>query len=151
MSRMSVAGIALADTTRLASRLRLGITRLARKLRQETGSGLTPSLLSALATIGRNEPLTLGALADAERIRRPSVTRIVAALVEAGLVARESDPSDRRTSWIRLTPQGRRLLERSRSRKDAYLAKRLSALDPAQVAVLERATEIFEQLLAEEK
>jgi DNA-binding MarR family transcriptional regulator len=148
---MTTPTIASVDTARLASQLRLGVTRLARKLRQETGSGLTPSLLSALATIGRNEPLTLGDLADAERIRRSSVTRIVAALVEADLVARGSDPSDRRTSWIRLTPQGRKLLERSRSRKDAYLATRLRSLDPAQVEVLERAIEIFEQMLAEEK
>lgn len=135
------------DTARLASSLRLGVTRLARKLRQETGSGLTPSLLSALATIGRCAPLTLGDLADAERIRRPSVTRIVAALLEAGLVTRVADPGDRRTQWIRLTPEGRKLLERSRIRKDAYLAKRLRSLEPAQVAVLERAVAILEQLL----
>lgn len=135
------------DTARLASSLRLGVTRLARKLRQETGSGLTPSLLSALATIGRYAPLTLGDLADAERIRRPSVTRIVAALLEAGLVTRVADPGDRRTQWIRLTPEGRKLLERSRIRKDAYLAKRLRSLEPGQLAVLEHAVAILEQLL----
>ena len=140
-----------AGATQLASRLRLGVTRLARKLRQEAGSELTPSLLSALATIRRNEPMTLGDLADAEQIRKSSVTRIVAALVEADLVARESDLSDRRTSWIQLTPRGRKLLERSRSRKDAYLATQLRSLDPAQLVVLERAIEIFEQMLAEQK
>ena len=146
---MNAPSVASADTTRLASQLRLGVTRLARKLRQETGSGLTPSRLSGLATIGRSEPLTLGDLADAERIRRSSVTRIVAALVEAGLVEREFDASDRRTTWIRLTAQGRKLLERSRRRKDAYLAKRLQSLHPGEVAALERAVEIFEQLLAD--
>ena len=64
----------------LAARLRLSATRLARRLRQEADAGLTPSQLSALAVIEREGPLTLGALADHEKVAPPSITKVVAKL-----------------------------------------------------------------------
>jgi DNA-binding MarR family transcriptional regulator len=75
------------------------------------------------------------------------MTRIVAALVEAGLVVREADPVDRRVAWVRITPEGIRLLQRSRRRKDAYLAKRLRGLEPRELSVLDEAAEILERLV----
>src|SRR2546429_8406607 len=84
------------DTAAMAARLRLSATRLARQLRQQSDAGLSPSQLSALATIEHHGPMTLGALADHERVAPPSITKVVAKLEAAGLVARELDRADRR-------------------------------------------------------
>ena len=81
------------DDPELAAHLRLVIMRLARQLRSQTVAGLSPSLISALVTIERKGPLTLGQLAALERVKPPSVTRMVAALEGAGLVRREADPA----------------------------------------------------------
>jgi DNA-binding MarR family transcriptional regulator len=134
------------DTAAIAARLRLGVTRLARRLRQEAEAGITPSMLSALSTVDRQGTLTMGDLCAAEQVQPPTMTRIVAALLEAGLIAREPDPADGRVAWVRLTPEGRKLLERSRGRKEAYLARALRELDPKDVATLEDATEILERI-----
>ena len=85
-------------------------------------------------------------LCHAEQVQPPTMTRIVAALVEAGLVVREPDPTDGRVAWVRVTPDGRRLLERSRRRKEAYLAKALRSLDPEELGTLEAASDILERL-----
>ncbi|HXF74358.1 MAG TPA: MarR family transcriptional regulator [Actinomycetota bacterium] len=137
------------DVAQLASRLRLGITRLARRLRREAETGITPSLLSALSTVEREGPMTISELGAAEHVQPPTVTRIVAALVQAGLLERWTDPGDRRVSWVRATPAGARLIARSRSRKDAYLARRLRHLEPHELAVLEAAAGILERLVEE--
>ena len=118
------------DTAALAARLRLGVTRLARRLRQEAEVGITLSMLSALSSAERQGPLTMRDLCAAEQVQPPTMTRIVAALVEAGLVVREADPDDGRVAWVKVTPEGRRLLEESRRRKEAYLAMALGSLEP---------------------
>jgi len=135
----------------LATRLRLAIARSARRLRQEAGTDLSPSLTSALATIERHGPLTPSELADIERVQRPSATRIVARLEKAGLVDRAGDPSDGRVSLVAATREGRDLLRRLRKRKNAYLARRMRDLDPEDVAALERAAEVLERLLEGER
>lgn len=137
------------DVAQLASRLRLGVTRLARRLRREAEAGITPTLLSALSTVEREGPMTIGDLGAAEHVQPPTMTRIVAALVGAGLLERWTDPADRRVSWVRATPSGARLIARSRSRKDAYLARRLRRLEPRELAVLEEAAGILERLVGE--
>jgi DNA-binding MarR family transcriptional regulator len=134
------------DTAAIAARLRLGVTRLARRLRQEAEAGITPSMLSALSTLDRQGTLTMGDLCAVEQVQPPTMTRIVAALLEAGLIARAPDPADGRVAWVRLTPEGRKLLERSRGRKEAFLAKALRELDPRELATLEDATEILERI-----
>jgi DNA-binding MarR family transcriptional regulator len=131
----------------LAVRLRHVIARSARRLRQEAGSGLTPSQGAALATIDRHGPLTPSELADRERIKRPTATRVIAWLEEAGLVDRTRDPQDGRSSLVALSPAGRELLSRLRTRKDAYLARRLRELDPEERATLDRAAAILERVL----
>jgi DNA-binding MarR family transcriptional regulator len=136
----------------VASRLRLAIVRTARRMRQEAmgaeGSALlSPTLTAALATIEAHGPLTPSELADRERISRPTATRIVARLVEAGLIARAADPADRRSGLLTSTPNGRALLKRLRGRKNAYLARRLRDLDPADLETLERAAGILERML----
>jgi DNA-binding MarR family transcriptional regulator len=140
-----------ADPGEFTSRLRLAIARTARRLRQEAGTGLSPSLSSALATIERRGPLTPSELAEAERVQRPTATRIVARLEEAGLVERASDPSDGRVSLVSASSEGRALLRRMRTRKDAYLSRRLRDLDAKELAALERATEVLERMLEGER
>jgi len=138
---------ATTETTALASRLRLAVTRLARKLRQEAEPGITPSLLVALASIDRGGPMTIGDLCSVEQVQPPTMSRIVAALVETGLAVREPDPLDRRVAWVRATPEGVKLLQRSRKRKDVYLAKGFRGLAPRELAVLEEAAGILERLV----
>jgi DNA-binding MarR family transcriptional regulator len=134
------------DTAALAGRLRIGVTRLARRLRQEAEPDITPSMLVALSSVESQGPLTMRDLCAIERVQPPSMTRIVAALVDAGLVERRADPSDGRVVWIRVTGAGRRLLERARGRKEAYLAKALRDLEPEELETLERAAGILERL-----
>jgi DNA-binding MarR family transcriptional regulator len=133
----------------LASRLRLAITRTARRLRQESGTDLGPSQVAALATIERQGPLAPSELAERERIKRPTATRILARLAEAGLVERIPDPTDGRSAIVSVTPDGRALLRRLRQRKTAYLAKRLRELPDRDVQALARAAEVLEGILEE--
>lgn len=137
------------STSDLAGRLRLAVARTARRLRQEADGGLSPSLTAALATVERHGPLTPSRLAELERIQRPTATRLVANLEQQGLVVRAGDPLDGRSFRVGLSPKGAQLLRRLRSRKNAYLAKRLRGLDEDELATLERATEILERILEE--
>ena len=97
-------------TPDLASRLRLDISRMARRLRQEAGVELSPSQTAALVTTGPHGPPTPSELAERERVQRPTVTRVLARLEEAGLVDRAADPGDRRSSLVSISPDGRALL-----------------------------------------
>ena len=99
---------------------------MARRLRQEAGTELGPSQVAALATIERHGPLSPSELAERERIKRPTATRIIRHLEAAGLVERVKDPEDGRASILSATPDGRELLKRLRARKTAYLARRLA-------------------------
>jgi DNA-binding MarR family transcriptional regulator len=102
-------------------------------------------------TIERHGPLTPSELAERERVQRPTVTRVLARLEEAGLVDRAADPGDRRCSLVSISGAGRALLESVRARKDAYLARRIDALEPADREALERAAAIFERMLGAPK
>jgi DNA-binding MarR family transcriptional regulator len=135
-----------ATISELAARLRLAVTRLARRLRQETGTDLSPSQTAALATIDAHGPLTPSELAALERVQRPTATRIVARLETEDLVERATDPADGRSFIVSATARGRALIRKLRNRKNAYLARRLRDLEPADLAVLARAVEILERL-----
>jgi DNA-binding MarR family transcriptional regulator len=139
--------------TDTAPRLRLVIARVARLLRQnvDVDTGLSTSLLSALATVDRTGPVTLGDLAAAERVQPPSMTRIVTQLEERGLVLRIVDRRDRRVARVEVTPEGRRLLHRSRTRKNAFLAQRLKSLTPEELRALDAALPILERLAGERR
>ena len=134
----------------LAARLRLAVTRTARRLRQQSDPALSPTQAAALATIERAGPLTPSQLAKIERVQRPTISRVSARLAEAGLVERLPDELDGRGAQLRLTPQGRSTLRALRRRKTAYLAERLEGLDPEDQAVLARAAELLERLLEDE-
>jgi DNA-binding MarR family transcriptional regulator len=131
----------------LAAHLRIVVMRLQRRLRAEAGDELSPTLVAALVSIERHGPLTLGRLAELERVTPPSITRVAAALERDGLVRREADETDRRVSRVVVTPEGERLLQRSRTLKAAYLARRLERLDDRDLAAVREALPILERLL----
>jgi DNA-binding MarR family transcriptional regulator len=135
----------------LAAHLRLAVTRTARRLRQEAGGGLSPTLNAALASIERHGPLTPSELAARERVRRPTATRLIAGLEERGLVGRTADPGDRRSSLIAVTSDGAALLRDLRTRKDAFLARRLSDLPAEDRDTLARAAVLLERLLEDDE
>ena len=132
----------------LASRIRLVVTRLARRLRQQADlAGISPTQIAALSTIERSGPMTLGALAKVEQVAPPTITAAVARLEDQGLLKRQVDTVDRRVVRVEVTVAGRKLLEKSRSRKNAYLERRLRDLSSADRATLERAAQILEGVL----
>jgi len=133
----------------LAGQLRLTIVRTARRLRQEAGADLSPSLTAALSTVERHGPLTPSEVAVREGIQRPTVTRVLARLEEQGLIERMIDPRDKRSSLVTATKDGRELLAELRTRKTAFLASRIERLEPGERATLERAADILERMLAE--
>lgn len=133
----------LADT---ATRLRLGATRLARLLRQQSDAGLTPTQLAALATVHRCGAIPIGTLADEEQVAAPTATKIVDKLHAQGLVDRVGDPTDRRVTLVSVTPAGDRLLADIRARKTAWLATRLAELPADEVARLTDALDVLEHL-----
>ncbi len=145
---MPLAPPSAVDATQVA-RLRLVVMRLARRLRQQAEGDVTASLLSALSSVERLGPLTLGELASVEQVQPPSMTKIVARLEEMGLVTREADARDRRVARVRVSDEGRRYVARSRTRKNAYLAERLRRFDSEERGLLEQALPLLERLVEE--
>jgi DNA-binding MarR family transcriptional regulator len=132
----------------IAARLRLSATRLARRLRQESGAGLSPSQQSALAVISNHGPLTLGALAEHERVAPPSITKVVSKLECDGLVIRTPDPNDRRVCRVEISPEGAALLDEVRRRKTAWLTARISQLKTDDQRRLADALDVLDELIS---
>jgi len=130
-----------------AARLRVAIARLARQLRQRTMGGLTPSQLSCLTSVERLEPVRLAELAAHEAVAPPTLPRIVATLVEIGMVDRQADPDDARAALITTTPAGRAALQLIREERTAFLSDRLHALDEADRERLPHLVELLEHLV----
>lgn len=135
----------------LVARLRLVTMRLARRLRQQSEGDVTASMLSALSSIARLGPLTLGELASVEQVQPPSMTKIVGKLEDRGFVVREPDASDRRVTRVRVSVEGGAYVARSRTLKNAYLAERLERLAPGERAQLTAALPLLERLVEEER
>jgi DNA-binding MarR family transcriptional regulator len=129
-----------------AARLRVAIARLARRLRRHELAGLTPTQLSALATVERAGPLRLGDLAAAEGIAPSTLTRLVTALEERGYVDRCPVPGDARASTLAIAPAGRTVLKRIRQESTTVLADSLRTLTSEQLAALAAALPALEQL-----
>jgi DNA-binding MarR family transcriptional regulator len=131
----------------LAGRLRLAINRLHRLLRQESLAGLSPAQASALGAVNRLGSPTLGELAAVEQVQPPTMTRIVASLAEAGMVTRSTDATDRRSARVRITPAGKRALERIRTLKNAFLTRRLAELSPEEQVGAADLVDLLERLV----
>lgn len=133
----------------LADRLHSAAVHLLRLLRKvDSESGLTAPRLSILSVLVFAGPRTLGELADAEQVRPPTMTRLVAALERDGFVRRETDKADRRVSRIHATKKGERRLWDARVRRVGDLASRLSTLSAVERRELEKAAKLIERIAA---
>ena len=137
----------LTRTAASASELRISVTRLARRLRQQRADlGLGLTQVATLATLDRHGPMSPSALAEHERIQPPSMTRILAKLEAAGYVVRTAHPSDGRQHIVELTEAAQQLLREDRRRKDAWLAQQMNELTAEERALLAQATPLLERL-----
>jgi len=121
---------------------------LRRVAREDAATGLGAPALSALSVIVFGGPLSLGRLAEAERVRPPTMTRTVQGLEAAGLVEREPDPADGRVVNVRATRKGVSVLQAARSRRVGALASSLSALPERDLRTLERSARLLEWIAA---
>jgi DNA-binding MarR family transcriptional regulator len=137
-------------TASTADRLRVAVGRLARKLRQQSLGGLTPSQASVLSTLDRHGPMAMSQMADQESITKPSATGIVGRLVAKGLVSRSPDVGDKRSFIVEISPTGRELIDQRRRERTAYLARRIDSLGEEDHQALERAIELFENMIEEQ-
>jgi DNA-binding MarR family transcriptional regulator len=140
-----------APSSAAVARLRLVIARLYRQLAQASGGDLTLTYaqLSALARTQEHGPLRIGELAAHEQVAAPSLTRTVAPLLRAGLVAKQPDPSDGRSWLVSITPEGAEVLGRIRRTRSELLARRMARLDAGQLDALLAALPALEQLLTD--
>jgi DNA-binding MarR family transcriptional regulator len=135
---------------RLASDLSLAVVRLARQLRfRRTESPISLSQLSALSTLVKEGPLTPGALALRERVRPPSMTRIVASLADLGYVDRTAHPADGRQVVVSVSKTGASLVEAERRASQEWLEKRLARLDPDERETLLHAADLMTELVTD--
>ena len=135
------------STDEIATRLHSAAIRLLRLVRREDGVvGLSAQRLSALSVIVFAGPLSLAELAAEEQVRAPTMTRIVDALLKAGLVTRDTDSRDRRMVRIAVTDEGKALLAEGRRRRVGAIASRLSRLAESERRALDRGVELIERL-----
>lgn len=138
------------DVREVAAALRLVSARLNRRLRQSTDVPISPSALSTLSSLVNRGPLTLGQLAEMERVRPPTMTSMVSGLESRALVSRLKDPNDRRLIWLKATAEGERLIRSSRTQKNLYLARLLASLSPAELIATRLAASALGRLLEDE-
>ncbi|MEV6234168.1 MarR family transcriptional regulator [Saccharopolyspora shandongensis] len=131
----------------LASRLRLAVVRLNRRLRaQSNDSKITLSQLSALSCLHKAGALTPGELAAREGVQPPSMTRVISALEDAGLVARRAHPTDGRQAIVELTEAGQARIDEEVSIRERWLDQQLADLSEEDRRVLCQAAEIIDRL-----
>lgn len=135
---------------RLASDLSLAVVRLARQLRfRRPESPVSLSQLSALATLAKEGPMTPGALAIRERVRPPSMTRVIASLAELGFVDRAAHPDDGRQVLVSVSRPGQELIEVERRASQEWLQQRLAELQPEQRKTLLAAADLMSAIVDE--
>ena len=135
-------------TEAVADRLHSVAIHLLRQLREEDLSlGLGPAQLSALSVLAFGGPRTIGALARIEQVAAPTISRLVDALVAAGLAARETDAKDRRVVHVSATPAGIDLIQRGRRQRVQRLVRLLEDLNPVELETVGNAAERLAQLL----
>ncbi len=136
--------------TRLASDLSLAVIRLARQLRfRRPESPVSLSQLSALSTLVKEGAMTPGALAIRERVRPPSMTRVIASLADLGLVARTAHPVDGRQVLVSASEAGVELVESERRASQEWLRKRLACFDDEQRTTLLSAADLMSAIVDE--
>jgi DNA-binding MarR family transcriptional regulator len=135
------------DAMAVADSLRSTLLRLGRELRQERIAGVSPHQVTLLISIKYTPGVTVGQLAAEERVSTAAMSKRVSRLERDGLVARTKSEADRRCVGLTLTEEGQRTLRRVRSRRTAYLASRLGALTPAELAAVGAAADSLARLV----
>jgi DNA-binding MarR family transcriptional regulator len=135
------------DDPMLPARLRLAIGRLNRRIRVDAAAVLPPLQTSVLVTLEEHEPLRLSELARREAVTPPTMSRVLAALDDAGLLVRTPDPQDARSALVELSAEGRAMIERLRTERTAVLAERLERLAPEHREALAAAVPALEALV----
>ncbi|NTW40612.1 MAG: MarR family transcriptional regulator [Cellulomonadaceae bacterium] len=131
----------------LAADLRISLTRAVRRLRLERSSEqITDGQYGTLAALANRGPMTPSALADDQHVQPPPMTRVINALVEAGLARRDEHPTDRRQVLVSITEAGQAEVRETRRRRNAWLAGRLAALTPQEREVLAQASVLLERI-----
>jgi len=126
------------DRAETAARLAVAIGRINRRIRP-VGEGLTQAQLSALSSIVRKGPLRPGDLGRIESIAAPSATRVIAELESRGLVGREADPLDGRSSLVSATDAGSAAVHAARAERSERISVLLAGLDDEQLATVAEA------------
>jgi DNA-binding MarR family transcriptional regulator len=133
------------DLGALASDLRVVLGQLIRRLRAEHRFPLSHG--AVLGRLDREGVSSIGGLAQAERVRPQSMAQTVSDLEAAGLIARRSDPGDKRRTLVELTPEGRTTLEQDRRDREGWLAVAIASdLTGAERQLLARAVVLLERL-----
>jgi DNA-binding MarR family transcriptional regulator len=131
----------------IAAMLHEQFARLTRQLRTlELPQGMTPERLSALSVIEKRGPISVTALADTEMVRPATMSRMVTALVEEGLVKRSEDKTDGRGVLVSTTPKGRRAYLRAQEQRLQHFAEVLDSLNDDQLAAMRNLTTALERL-----
>jgi len=147
LTQRSPSTVPSADAAAVADRIHSAAIHVLRRVRRyDAQSGLSPARLSALSVVVFGGPVTLTQLAAAEQVSPPTMTRIVAGLERAGLIARQTEPRDRRVVWLRPTAKGSKVLQEGRRRRVAALAGDLARLSARDLAVLARAADVLERV-----
>ncbi|KAA9161897.1 MarR family transcriptional regulator [Amycolatopsis acidicola] len=135
----------------LASRLRLAVVRLNRRLRaQRIDQTVSLTQIAAMSTLHKCGALTPGKLAAKEGVQPPSMTRVITALEELGFVERSPHPTDGRQAIVTLTGTGRKFVEETISVREAWLDRKLAGLSGAEREVLTQAAEIIDRMAGNE-
>jgi DNA-binding MarR family transcriptional regulator len=130
-----------------ADRLHSAAIHLLRRLRvRDHEIGIGPAQLSALSVLVFGGPKSLAALADAEQVKAPTMSRIVASLLQAELVHRRTDKEDRRAVVIQATKKGIRMMQEGRRRRVAALAAAVRGLAEKEIVQLLQAAQVMERL-----
>ena len=132
----------------LASRLRVAVVRLNRRLRaqRDAEAVVTLTQLSAMASLHRHGPMTPGELAACERVQPPSMTRVIAALTDSGFVDRSPHPTDGRQTVVALTTAGRDYVDAEVSARERWLDAQLAQLTADERDALSRAVDIIDRI-----
>lgn len=137
----------MTDVEALALELNSVAIHLVRRLRRSDAAlGVAPARLSALSVLVFGGARTVSELADSEQVKVPTMTRVVQGLEESGLAERRPHPTDRRSSVVSATPEGKRLMLRGRQLRVKQLASQLGQLDDKELNTLAAAAEILRQL-----
>ncbi|KSU58558.1 MULTISPECIES: MarR family winged helix-turn-helix transcriptional regulator [unclassified Gordonia (in: high G+C Gram-positive bacteria)] len=134
----------------LSGDLSLAVVRLARRLRGRRENKLVSlTQLSALNTLHHEGPMTPGALAAAERVRPPSMTRVIASLSDLGMIKREPHPTDGRQAIVTLSPEGVEVVTDELAARTAWLSDRLAELSAEERDILREAVRIANKILGQ--